>query len=152
MTDSVDRVTRSRMMSGIRNKNTKPEIVVRKLLHAAGLRYRLHRRDLPGIPDIVLPKYHAVIFTHGCFWHMHEGCRYAKLPKSNSSFWKLKLESNRSRDERNVKLLLDAGWRVLVIWECSIRIAELSEQLGHTLISWILRQETYSEYPSKPVT
>lgn len=120
MTDIVDSATRSRMMSGIRGKNTKPEIAVRQALHAAGFRFRLHRKDLPGSPDIVLPRYRAVIFVHGCFWHGH-GCRYFKVPKTRTDFWLDKITANARRDRQNEDALMAMGWSVFVVWECDIR-------------------------------
>ena len=121
MADLVDAVTRSRMMSGIRAKNTQPELVVRRLLHACGFRFRLHRKDLPGNPDIVLPRYRAVILIQGCFWHRHEDCRYATTPKTRPEFWGPKFSSNIQRDTRNEAKLRQAGWRIGRIWECAIR-------------------------------
>ena len=118
MVDIVDKATRSRMMAGIGGKNTRPEMVVRKHLFAAGFRYRLHRRDLPGRPDIVLPKHKTVIFVHGCFWHRHAGCRFAATPATNAQFWQEKLDGNVERDRRATRALLAAGWRVLRVWEC----------------------------------
>lgn len=120
MTDIVTRRKRSEMMSGIRATDTKPEMLVRKALHAKGFRYRLHDRVLPGKPDIVLPKYHAVIFVHGCFWHGH-ACHLFKFPKSRTEFWQEKIEGNRCRDRKNRKLLLDTGWRVAEVWECAVK-------------------------------
>lgn len=120
MTDIVDRTTRSRMMSGIRGKNTKPELAVRQALHRAGFRFRLHRKDLPGKPDIVLPKYRAVIFVHGCFWHGH-GCRYFKVPKTRSGFWLDKIMGNAHRDRMSEDALRAKGWSVFTVWECDIR-------------------------------
>lgn len=118
MVDVVDKATRSRMMSGIRAQNTKPELKVRKILHAAGFRYRLHVRTLPGSPDLVLPRHKAVVFVHGCFWHRHRGCRFAYMPKSNKAFWKKKFDANVSRDRRSGVELRKLGWRVLTVWEC----------------------------------
>ena len=120
MTDIVDVKTRSRMMAGIRGKDTKPEMAVRRFLHGMGYRYRLHRRDLPSTPDLVLPKYGTVIFVHGCFWHGHD-CRYFRLPKTRTDFWDEKISGNRSRDRKNRKLLEEAGWQVITIHECEIR-------------------------------
>ena len=120
MTDVVDPATRSRMMSGIRGKDTRPEVLVRKALHARGFRFRLHVKDLPGKPDIVLPKFRAVIFVHGCFWHGHD-CRYFKVPQTRTGFWLDKIGKNQERDRRQVEKLVQQGWRVLVIWECATR-------------------------------
>jgi len=108
------------MMSGIRSSNTRIEIELRHRLHRAGLRYRLHRADLPGKPDLVFPKYEAVIFVNGCFWHGHD-CELFRLPKSNTDFWKEKIERNRERDRRNLLELRSRGWRVLEVWECAVR-------------------------------
>ena len=119
MVDIVDKETRSRMMSGIRGKNTKPEIIVRKALHAAGYRFRLHCKDLPGKPDIVLPKYRTVIFVHGCFWHGHM-CKKFKWPKTRQKFWREKIEGNIERDKKAIAELEKLGWRVKVIWECDL--------------------------------
>ncbi len=107
-------------MSGIRGKDTRPEIIVRQALHRAGFRFRLHRKDLPGKPDIVLPKYHTVIFVHGCFWHGH-GCRYFKVPKTRTDFWLDKIMANARRDRLQEDALRAAGWRVFTVWECDIR-------------------------------
>lgn len=120
MTDIVDKATRSRMMSNIRCKNTKPELIVRKYLHAAGFRYRLHVKDLPGKPDIVLPKYNTVIFIHGCFWHGHQ-CLLFKWPSTNVEFWLKKIERNRFLDNQSLVALQEKGWNVQIIWECEIR-------------------------------
>lgn len=111
------------MMSGIRSKNTKPEMIVRKFLHAQGFRYRLHAKELPGSPDLVLPKYRVAILVHGCFWHRHSGCRYATTPANNAERWKLKFDANIERDERSKHMLSEAGWRVVVVWECELRRA-----------------------------
>ena len=118
--DIVSPEKRSRMMAGIRAKNTKPELVVRKLVHGMGFRYRLHRKDLPGSPDLVFPRLKKVIFVHGCFWHRHPGCRFAYTPKSNARFWLDKLEGNTRRDALALKALDDLGWEVLIVWECEI--------------------------------
>ncbi|MFA5964554.1 MAG: very short patch repair endonuclease [Sphingomonas sp.] len=121
MVDIVDVATRSRMMAGIRGRDTKPEIVLRRALHALGLRYRLHCKLLPGKPDLVFPKFHAVVFVHGCFWHRHRGCRFATTPATRPEFWSDKLNGNAERDSRNLDALLTAGWRTAVVWECSIK-------------------------------
>ncbi len=109
------------MMQGIRGKNTKPEVAVRKGLHALGFRFRLHDASLPGRPDIVIKKHRVAVLVHGCFWHGHEGCRYFKLPSTNPSFWKEKIFSNRQRDARQISDLMASGWRVAVVWECRVR-------------------------------
>ena len=126
MPDTLTTAERSKRMSLIRGKDTKPELVVRRLIHALGYRYRLHRRDLPGAPDIVFGRLRKVIFVHGCFWHRHPDsrCRLARLPKSRVEFWRDKLEGNRRRDEDNETRLQTSGWSVLIIWECQIKDAE----------------------------
>ena len=108
-------------MSRIRNKNTKPEELVRKYLFSQGFRYRKNDAKLPGKPDIVLPKYKTVIFVNGCFWHGHEGCRYFVWPKNNAEFWKEKITRNIRRDKNNHQLLVEQGWRVIDIWECELK-------------------------------
>ena len=127
MTDIVDRQSRSRMMSGIRGKDTKPEMVIRKALFRQGFRYRLHDARLPGKPDIVFPKYRAIILVNGCFWHRHD-CHLFKWPKTRREFWKNKITGNVERDRKNLAKYREQRWRVLVIWECALkgkhRIAE----------------------------
>ena len=108
-------------MSRVRAKDTRPEMKLRSLIHGMGFRYRLHVSELPGKPDLVFPKYSAVVFMHGCFWHRHEGCKLARLPKSHLEFWRTKLEGNKERDRRNIELLRGMGWRILVVWECSLK-------------------------------
>ena len=120
MTDTLTPQKRSWNMSRIRSTNTKPEILLRSLLHRMGFRFRLHRRDLPGRPDIVLPKYRTVILVHGCFWHQHPGCVEATYPKSNTTYWKAKLDGNVARDRINQRALQKGGWQVLRFWECQI--------------------------------
>lgn len=115
----VEPATRSRMQA-VRRANTAPEMLVRRLLHQMGYRFRLHRKDLPGSPDIVLPKYHKVIFVHGCFWHGHQGCRRAKIPSKNNQAWQEKITCNQARDARNSQELIRLGWGVLVLWECEL--------------------------------
>lgn len=112
---------RSAIMSLVRSKNTKPELLVRSLLHRMGYRFRLHRKDLPGSPDMVLPKYRTAIFVHGCFWHQHPGCKKATLPNQNAEFWREKFERNVRRDENAQRRLREMGWRVLVLWECEVK-------------------------------
>lgn len=145
MSDVVSRETRSRMMSGIRAKDTKPELLVRKALFAAGFRFRLHRRDLPGVPDVVLPGKKVAIFVHGCFWHMHERCKSAKLPSSRKDFWSEKLGRNVDRDRKSVDALIRLGWRVLVVWECATREKGSESSLPSALASWIGGGETEGE-------
>lgn len=121
MVDVVSKTDRARMMSGIRGKNTKPELLIRRFLHSFGFRYNLHERALPGCPDLVLKRYRAVVFVHGCFWHRHEECKYAATPATRPDFWMAKLEGNRNRDEMARQKLLEMGWRVAVVWECALR-------------------------------
>lgn len=144
MADIVDTKTRSRMMSGIRGRNTKPEMLVRSLLHRQGFRFRLHARDLPGHPDIVLPRYHTVIFVHGCFWHGHENCRLFRWPKTREEFWRNKITRNRKNDRKSVQELLDAGWRVGIIWECMLRDHAPDSWLPE-LTGWIRNNEPFRE-------
>lgn len=120
MADIVTAEKRSQMMAGIRGKNTKPEIILRRRLHRLGYRYRIHVGSLPGSPDLVLPKWNAVIFIHGCFWHGHD-CSLFKLPQTRREFWEEKIGKNRARDSKVLGQLTDEGWRVLTVWECAIR-------------------------------
>lgn len=145
MVDIVSPAVRSRMMSGIQGKNTKPEIMVRKMLHAMGYRFRLHQRDLPGVPDIVMPGRKVAIFVHGCFWHMHGGCRFAKLPSTRAEFWKAKLQSNIDRDQSSTVKLNALGWRVLWVWECSIRAKDAPEALPTQLRMWIDGESAFGQ-------
>jgi DNA mismatch endonuclease, patch repair protein len=121
MVDHLSSEKRSWNMSRIRNGDTGPEIVLRKLLHAAGFRFRLHVKNLPGKPDIVLPKWRTVIFVHGCFWHRHTGCRDATTPKTRTDWWLEKFSKNVANDQKKQRALADAGWSVLVVWECELR-------------------------------
>lgn len=120
LADVVSPKVRSRMMSGIRGKDTKPEMIVRRGLHAMGFRYTLHNRNLSGSPDLVLPKYNAVIFVHGCFWHGHD-CHLFKWPKTRPDFWREKIKANIQRDVRNFAALGEKGWRQAIVWECSLK-------------------------------
>jgi len=127
-------VNRSEMMAAVRSKNTKPEMLVRRLVHGSGYRYRLHRPDLPGKPDLVLPSKRKVIFVHGCFWHQH-GCALSHMPKSNVAYWAPKLRRNQARDREHIKALRAAGWKPLVLWECELNkpgplLRRLSKFLG----------------------
>jgi DNA mismatch endonuclease (patch repair protein) len=126
------------MMASIKGKDTSPELTVRRFLHRQGFRYRLYVRSLPGCPDIVLPKYNAAIFVHGCFWHQHPGCGLAYMPQSNAGFWRKKLEANRKRDIAVEEQLRGAGWRVFIVWQCHVtsgRLLDLSTELKVTSIS-----------------
>ncbi len=125
--DTLSPIERSKRMSLIRNRDTMPELVVRRLVHRLGFRYRLHRSDLPGKPDLVFSKRRKVVFVHGCFWHRHPDCSLARLPKSRLGFWVPKLEKNRERDERNQAELQRTGWEILVVWECELRDREALE-------------------------
>lgn len=124
MVDTLTMLERSRVMSRIRSKDTKPEMVVRRLTHGMGYRYRLHDKKFPGCPDLVFRRRGKVIFVHGCFWHRHRNCALARLPKSNRDFWTPKLNANRKRDEKNLRALTKAGWSVLVVWECETSNAD----------------------------
>jgi DNA mismatch endonuclease, patch repair protein len=129
LADVVDPATRARMMRGIKGRDTQPELAVRRYLHATGLRYRLHDRRLPGSPDIVLPRFGTVVFVHGCFWHRHQGCRYATTPSSRTEFWSRKFTQNVWRDAGNISALQAAGWTVLTMWECQTRDSVLLDAL-----------------------
>jgi DNA mismatch endonuclease (patch repair protein) len=134
--DVFTREQRSAVMSLIRGKDSKPEVFVRRMAHALGYRFRLHRRDLPGTPDLVFPRLGKIIFVHGCFWHQHPSCRYAYQPKSNRPFWAKKFSENRARDKYVLKVLRKLGWKILVVWECQTRKPELlSQKIGRFLQS-----------------
>lgn len=137
VTDIVSTEKRSQMMSAIRSKDTQPEIRVRKALFAAGYRFRLHRRELPGRPDIVLPARRIAVFVHGCFWHGHQACRLARIPTTRSGFWREKFDANRKRDAAAQAALESSGWRVLVVWECLIRSMKSQDELKAVLTGWI---------------
>jgi DNA mismatch endonuclease, patch repair protein len=134
------------MMAGIRGKNTKPEITVRRALFKQGFRFRIHHRRLPGRPDIVLPAYQAAIFVHGCFWHLHK-CSLFKWPKSNPDFWKAKITGNRSLDRRAVTALGKIGWRVLVVWECALKGASDDElaRVTRSIVGWLRSKRQFVE-------
>ena len=127
--DVHSKETRSYNMSRIRSKDTKPEMLVRKFLHKSGFRYRLHVKDLPGKPDIVLPKYKTVIFVHGCFWHGHEGCKYYVVPKTKTEWWVDKINRNKTIDAQSISSLQSTGWKVLEIWECELKKGPLQKTL-----------------------
>lgn len=145
MTDIVDPETRSRMMSGIRGKNTRPEILVRSLLHRRGFRFRINVRDLPGKPDVVLPKYHAVIFINGCFWHGHD-CSLFRMPGTREDFWKKKIDGNRTRDRKTLEALAGSGWRTGIVWECALRGKDRDPEKVVTLLEqWLTGNEQHFE-------
>ena len=131
--DVHSKETRSFNMSRIKGKNTKPEILVRKYLFSQGLRYRLYSKKLPGRPDIVLQKYHTVIFIHGCFWHGHEGCRYFVVPKTRTEWWLNKINTNRENDRKNCELLKEMKWNVITVWECSLKKKKQESTLNNIL-------------------
>ena len=124
MSDVFSKVKRSRIMSRVKGRDTKPEILIRSFVHRMGFRFRVHRRDLPGNPDIVLPRYKKAIFVHGCFWHGHKRCRRSKRPTTNEQFWNKKLDGNIERDKRFRRRLHQMNWEVLVVWQCEIRNPE----------------------------
>ena len=137
VTDTVDQATRSRIMAAIRDKDTQPELSLRKALHARGFRYRLHGKSLPGKPDLVFPKHRALCFVHGCFWHCHPGCNRATTPQTHTDFWETKFASTVARDQRNRTRLLEAGWRVAVVWECSLRGKRLEATVSR-IADWLV--------------
>lgn len=141
--DTVDRKTRSKIMSRVGQKNTGPENRLRKSLHRIGLRYRLHCKKLPGSPDIVFPRFKAVLFVHGCFWHRH-GCKATSTPLSNEDFWLKKFDDNTSRDRRNFQKLLEKGWRVAIVWACALKNSEQSSNV----IALNVRKWLQSDIPS----
>ncbi|MCP4221020.1 MAG: DNA mismatch endonuclease Vsr [bacterium] len=127
--DVFDKEKRSNIMSRVKGKNTKPEMRVRSLVHQMGYRFRLHRKNLPGKPDLVFPRHKKIILVHGCFWHGHDGCPKSSRPSTNIEFWQKKLDGNISRDRLNLQKMREAGWQVLVIWECQTKKPEALEQL-----------------------
>jgi DNA mismatch endonuclease (patch repair protein) len=145
MTDVVDQQTRSRMMSGIRGKNTKPELVFRRALHSRGFRFRLHSAKVPGRPDLILPKHRAVVFVHGCFWHRHEGCRFATTPATRPEFWRAKFKANVARDSAVRAELHKIGWRVATVWECALRRTDQVATSAELFTTWILSDERQVE-------
>lgn len=147
MADIVDPQTRSHMMARIKGSDTKPEIRVRRFLHACGFRFRLHRKDLPGKPDIVLPKYNLVIFVHGCFWHRHANCHYTSTPATRPDFWQQKFAQNIVRDDKNIEDLRQKGWRVFILWECGLH--HTPEDL-ESLPEFITGEKHFMEWPAIP--
>lgn len=145
MVDIVDKQTRSRMMSGIRGKNTKPEMALRRALHARGLRYRIHSKEILGCPDLVFPKYRALVFVHGCFWHRHENCRYATTPASRQEFWQDKFAANVRRDKTVRKALLLKGWRISIVWECALRKPDQVAATAAAISDWLVSDKKLLE-------
>ena len=137
MTDIVDQQTRSRMMAGIKGKDTGPEMALRRAMHARGFRYRLHAKGVPGRPDLVFPKYGSVVFVHGCFWHRHLGCRYTSVQSTRPEFWQTKFDANVARDNAARGALLAAGWRVATVWECAARKPQQVEVAVNLLAAWL---------------
>jgi DNA mismatch endonuclease, patch repair protein len=146
--DTVDKAKRSYIMSRVRQKDTGAETLLRSSLHAAGLRYRLYDKSLPGSPDLVFPRFSSVIFVHGCYWHCH-GCYRSTVPKSRRQFWVDKFHANQARDERALKSLLDSGWRVLTIWECALRgkTAQPSEIIAEAVKDWLASGREVGDIP-----
>jgi DNA mismatch endonuclease (patch repair protein) len=140
--DIVDKKTRSRIMASVGQRDTGPEMRLRRVLHRLGLRYRLHDKKLPGSPDLVFPRFNAVIFVHGCFWHVHKGCKFSMEPSSRKDFWHKKFEENEKRDKKNYESLLASGWRILVVWECAIKGRKQPEldELGVQVKNWLERK------------
>ncbi|MDH2382840.1 DNA mismatch endonuclease Vsr [Bradyrhizobium sp. CER78] len=148
MGDIVDKITRSRMMAGIRGKDTRPELNLRRALHRLGLRYRVHATDLPGRPDIVLPRHRATILVHGCFWHRHKGCAFATTPATNARFWNTKFDQTVERDERNVAALQHLGWRLAVVWECALK-QKGAEAVAGQIAAWLASDGPFKEIGSE---
>ena len=146
MTDIVSPPDRSRNMAAIRGTNTKPEMALRRLLHASGLRYRLHAKHLPGKPDIVFPRKKVAVFVNGCFWHRHAGCRWCTTPASNCEFWSAKFSENVKRDQRCVSELLELGWRVATVWECALKGGK-AEQSVASLQEWLVTNKDRFQTP-----
>jgi DNA mismatch endonuclease (patch repair protein) len=135
MPDNLTADQRKKAMSQVQQRDTKPEKIVRSLLHRLGFRFRKNVSSLAGNPDVVLPKYKTIIFVHGCFWHQHKGCRKANRPTSNTEFWNTKLDKNVKRDKETIKLLKRLGWKVIIIWECELKNAERIENIKKKLVS-----------------
>lgn len=152
MTDVFDQQTRSRIMASVKQKDTAPEIAIRRALHRGGFRYRLHSKKVEGRPDLVLPKHRAVVFVHGCFWHRHVGCRYTTNPKTRAEFWEMKFAANVARDSAIQAALLAAGWRVATIWECALRKPEKVAAAAEQLSTWLLSETETLELGEREVS
>jgi DNA mismatch endonuclease (patch repair protein) len=150
--DIVNSKKRSEMMAAIKSKNTGPEMIVRRFLHANGFRYRLHLKQFPGKPDLMLPKYGAAVFIHGCFWHHHTGCRLAYSPSTNTEKWEIKFRTNQERDRRAISALQESGWRVLVVWECGLRRARQFETLNALYDAILHSTKAFEEIPKTGAT
>lgn len=146
--DTVDAKTRSRIMASVRQKDTGPERVLRSALHRSGLRYRKHVRELPGTPDLVFPRFQAVVFVHGCYWHSH-GCFKSTLPKTRSKYWDAKFRANRARDRRNIVRLRELNWRVMIVWECAIvgKSALPLNEIVNFIRAWLRGTHSEGEIP-----
>lgn len=146
MTDRIDAASRSRTMAAIRSQHTQPEQWVRSLLHKQGFRFRLHNKKLPGSPDLVFRKYHAVVFINGCFWHQHQGCKASHLPKTRTDFWAQKFANNSARDQKVLYQLKVLGWRAAIVWECGLKPKTRAATVQH-LAAWLRTQAEYFEMP-----
>jgi DNA mismatch endonuclease, patch repair protein len=144
--DTVDKSTRSRIMSRVGQRDTGAEMFLRRALHRRGFRYRLYDRKLPGTPDMIFPRFHAVVFVHGCFWHAH-GCKFSTMPSTRSEFWAKKFEENRKRDRLNIDSLLADGWRVLVIWECAVKRRRTldPDEVISSVVDWLNSDDQWGE-------
>lgn len=136
-------------MARVHAKDTKPELLVRSVLHQEGYRFRLHARELPGIPDILLPKYKTAVFIHGCFWHAHVNCRDSGIPMTRTTFWRNKISENQERDRKNISIVGQMGWRVAIIWECALKNAKATAKTVNALDIWIKSGMNYLEIPDK---
>ncbi len=144
MADIKNAEARSRNMAAIRGKDTRPELRLRRALHIRGFRYRLHPLELPGRPDLLLPRYRAAVFVHGCYWHRHLGCRYTTTPETRLEFWQSKFQENIARDARAMARLIEGGWRVAVVWECALR-GDRAATTTNELSEWLLGSEPFFE-------
>ena len=155
MTDTMTPEQRHRCMAAIKGKDTKPEMIVRRYLHALGFRYGLHNRKLPGSPDLIFRSFKTVVFIHGCFWHGHAGCKYYRLPKSNVEFWQQKIERNRQRDKETRAKLIEKGWNVITVWECDLRDKTCREltlsSLANKLNDLKRKSSGYEEFEPLPI-
>lgn len=145
--DTVDKATRSKIMSKVGQRNTGPEMKLRRSLHKIGLRYRLHDKSLPGSPDIVFPQFRAVLFVHGCFWHRH-GCKATTTPGTNMDFWRKKFDDNMARDRRDIEVLQNEGWRVAVVWECALKSKHAdSDEVARLVSEWLKAGNKFKSVP-----